>query len=199
MTRIVALTGNVAAGKSSVAALFSAWGATLIDADVLVRQLQQPGEPVFNAILTRFGPGVVEPSGSLDRQALRRQILADPDARHDLEAIVHPAVAERRRALTALARQRGDPLVVADIPLLFEADDPSEYDAVVLVDAPEAVRRERLIALRGLAPEEADHLLAAQLPSALKRRAADFVIDNDGDRATLEQRASRVWQELAAR
>ena len=196
MTRVVALTGNVAAGKSSVASLFTAWGATLIDADVLVRQLQQPGEPVFEAIIGRFGRDVVNADGGLDRRALRRQILADPDAKHDLEAIVHPAVAERRRFLTEEARRRGDRLVVADIPLLFEADDPSEYDAVVLVDAPEAVRRARLITLRGFGPEEADQLIAAQLSSALKRQAADHVIDNDSDFATLEQRTRAVWQAL---
>lgn len=198
MTKVVALTGNVAAGKSSVAALLAAWGATLIDADRLVRQLQQPGEPVFDAIVARFGPTVVEPDGNLDRDALRRRILADPRAKHDLESIVHPAVAERRRALTEAAQRRGDLLVVADIPLLFEADDPNEYDAVVLVDAPEAVRRARLIAHRGFDPDEADRLLAAQLPSALKRRAADFVIDNDSDLASLEQRTRAVWQALLA-
>ena len=196
MTRIVALTGNVAAGKSSVVALFEQWGATIIDADKLVRQLQRPGEPVLGAIAARFGASVLRDNGELDRAALRELMLTDHDAKHDLEAIVHPAVAERRRELTAAAVQRGDPLVIADIPLLFEADDPAEYDAVVLVDAPATLRRERLIALRGLSPVDADRLMAAQLPSDFKRRAADFVIDNDSDMAALEQRARAVWQAL---
>jgi dephospho-CoA kinase len=196
VTRVVALTGNVAAGKSTVSSLFASWGATVIDADQLVRELQQPGEPVFEAIALRFGPTVVDLEGRLDRRALRRIMLADPDAKRDLEAIVHPAVIEARRGLTQLAADRGESLVVADIPLLYEADDPSEYDAVVLVDAAEVLRRERLIKRRGFDPDEADRLIAAQMPSAFKRRSADFVIDNDGDLAALEQRTRTVWQAL---
>jgi dephospho-CoA kinase len=199
VTKVIALTGNVAAGKSKVAELFADWGATVVDADVLVRQLQQPGEPVFDAIIARFGSDMLRDDGGLDRAALRRRILGDAEAKRDLEAIVHPAVAERRRQLTAAAADRGAPLVVADIPLLFEADDPAAYDAVVLVDAPELVRRERLIALRGMDPDEADRLMAAQLPSGLKRRAADFVIDNDGDMQLLRERALAVWHALERR
>jgi dephospho-CoA kinase len=192
----VALTGNIAAGKSSVAQLFVAWGATLIDADQIVRELQHPGEPVFEAIVDRFGAGVVDPEGQLDRAALRELILTNEDARHDLESLVHPAVAQRRRAETLAAIQRSDRLVLVDIPLLFEADDPAEYDAVVLVDAPEPVRRDRLVTLRGMTPQDADRLMATQLPSALKRQAADFVIDNDSDLATLEARARSTWLAL---
>jgi dephospho-CoA kinase len=199
VTKVIALTGNVAAGKSKVAELFADWGATVVDADVLVRQLQQPGEPVFDAIIARFGSDMLRDDGGLDRAALRRRILGDAEAKRDLEAIVHPAVAERRRQLTAAAADRGAPLVVADIPLLFEADDPAAYDAVVLVDAPELVRRERLIALRGMDPDEADRLMAAQLPSGLKRRAADFVIDNDGDLQLLRERALAVRHALERR
>jgi dephospho-CoA kinase len=199
VTKVIALTGNVAAGKSKVAELFADWGATVVDADVLVRQLQQPGEPVFDAIIARFGSDMLRADGGLDRAALRRRMLGDAEAKRDLEAIVHPAVAERRRQLTAAAADRGAPVVVADIPLLFEADDPAAYDAVVLVDAPQLVRRERLIALRGMDPDEADRLMAAQLPSGLKRRAADFVIDNDGDMQLLRERALAVWHALERR
>jgi dephospho-CoA kinase len=198
VTRVIALTGNVAAGKSTVSSLFASWGAAVIDADKLVRELQQPGEPVFEAIAHRFGPVVVDLEGRLDRRALRRIMLADPGAKRDLEAIVHPAVIEARRGLTQLAADRGESLVVADIPLLYEADNPSEYDAVVLVDAPEALRRERLIQRRGYDPDEADRLIAAQLPSALKRQAANFVIDNDGDLEALELRTRTVWQALTS-
>lgn len=199
MTKVIGLTGNVAAGKSKVAELFAAWGATVIDADVLVRQLQRPGEPVFDAIVAHFGPGVLQDNGELDRAALRQRILDDSEARRDLEAIVHPAVARRRRELTASAIERGVSLIVADIPLLFEADHPEDYDAVVLVDAPESLRRERLITMRGMDAAEADRLMATQLPSALKRRAADFVIDNDGDLDLLRERALAVWLALEQR
>ena len=134
----------------------------------------------------------------LDRPALRARVLADPAALADLNRLVHPAVAERRRALLAEARRRGDRIVVSDIPLLFEADDPGGFDAVVLVDAPAAVRRARLAA-RGLAAEEIERLMAAQQPAAAKRARSDFVIENDGDRAALERAAREVWAALLAR
>lgn len=192
----VALTGNVASGKSSVARLFAEWGATLIDADALVREVQEPGSPVLDAIRRRFGDGVLRADGALDRQALRRVILADPDARGALEGLVHPAVQRRRMALLDAARARGDRIVVSDIPLLFEVLDPAAFEVVVLVDAPEAVRRARLLRERGLAPEEADRLLAAQLPAAGKRARSHIVIDNDGTLDDLRVRAAKAWRRL---
>lgn len=195
----VGLTGNVAAGKSTVAALFARWGATLIDADAIVRDLQRPGTPVFDAIVARFGPGIVARSGVLDRAALRRLVLADPAARAALNAIVHPAVAARRADLLAKAQADGVRLVVDDIPLLFEVMDPSAFDAVVLVDAPADVRRRRLEALRGLSAAEAEQFLEMQMPSAEKRARSTYVIDNDGDLEHLEARARDVFDALQVR
>jgi dephospho-CoA kinase len=194
----IGLTGNVAAGKSSVAALFRRWGATVIDADEIVRELQRPGTPVLAAIVRRFGPDVLQPDGTLDRPHLRTLMLEDAGARHDLESIVHPAVLTRRRALLDLARQNGAPLVVSDIPLLFETTDPAEFDAVVLVDAPAEIRRRRLVDHRGLSVEEADRLIAAQEPAGPKRKRARFVIENDADERTLEQRTRAVWDAVTA-
>ena len=194
----IGLTGNVAAGKSAVAALFRRWGATVIDADEIVRELQAPGTPVLAAIVGRFGPSVLLADGSLDRARLRSLILDDAAARRDLESIVHPAVLSRRLALLDDARRRGDPVVVSDIPLLFETTDPAEFGAVVLVDAPPAIRRRRLVDLRGLSPAEADRLIAAQEPAGPKRKRARFVIDNDADATTLEQRARAVWDSITA-
>jgi dephospho-CoA kinase len=125
-------------------------------------------------------------------------VLADPDALADLNRLVHPEVLRRRRALEQEARARGDRIVVSDIPLLFEASDPAEFDAVVLVDAPAPLRRARLLARRGLSAREADRMLAAQAPSGPKRARSTFVIDNDGDRATLETRSREVWERLVA-
>ncbi|HOX21145.1 MAG TPA: dephospho-CoA kinase [Gemmatimonadales bacterium] len=196
---IVALTGNIAAGKSSVVALFRQWGAGIVDADEVVRDLQRPGTEVFQQIVKRFGKSVLTPAGELDRPALRRLILEDTRARSDLNAIVHPAVRAQRDALVAAARAAGARIIVADIPLLFEAADPAEFDAVVLVDAPEAVRLHRLVTMRGLPREDAERLIAAQLPSDTKRPRSQFVIDNDGDRAQLERRARDVWLALEAR
>ena len=196
---IVALTGNIAAGKSSVVALFRQWGAGIVDADAVVRDLQRPGTEVFKQIVHRFGKSVLTPAGELDRAALRRLILEDTRARSDLNAIVHPAVRAQRDTLVAAARAAGARIIVADIPLLFEAADPAEFDAVVLVDAPEAVRLHRLVTMRGLPREDAERLIAAQLPSDAKRPRSQFVIDNDGDRAQLERRARDVWLALEAR
>jgi dephospho-CoA kinase len=195
----VALTGNIAAGKSTVAELFRAWGATVIDADRLAREAQAPGTPVLRAIADRFGQDLIGPGGALDRATLRRRVMGDPAALADLNRIVHPDVLRRRTALEAESRRRGDRIVVSDIPLLFEAADPAAFDAVVLVDAPERVRRARLLAGRGLSTEDADRMLAAQAPSGPKRERSTFVIDNDGDRATLEARAREVWARLLAR
>ena len=195
----VALTGNAAAGKSAVADLLRDWGATVIDADAIVRVLQQPGTAVFDAIVARFGPAIVAADGTLDRAALRARVLADPAQRRSLEAIVHPAVEAERQRLLVEAGGGADAIVVSDIPLLFEVMDPSGFDAVVLVDAPEALRRERLVRLRGLPDPEAAALLAAQQPAEAKRARAGFVIDNDGTREALRDRAWLVWRKLRSR
>lgn len=195
----VGLTGNAASGKSTVAKLFEEWGATVIDADALVREAQQPGTPTLAAIRDRFGDAVLHADGTLDRAALRGIVMADDTARRDLEAIVHPYVARRRAALARAAAARGDRVLVNDIPLLFEALDPAAFDVVVLVDAPAAIRRARLVEERGLAPEAADRLLASQMPAEPKRARSDFVIDNDRTRAELTDRAWAVWQALLAR
>jgi dephospho-CoA kinase len=195
----VALTGNIASGKSTVAELFRGWGATVIDADRLVRDAQAPGSPVLRAIAARFGQDLIDPSGMLDRKALRQRAMGDPAALADLNRLVHPDVLRRRSALEQEARNRGDRIVVSDIPLLFEAADPSVFDVIVLVDAPETVRRARLLAQRGLSAQDADRMLAAQAPTGPKRERSTYVIDNDADRAALEARAREVWTQLIAR
>ena len=194
----VALTGNIAAGKSAVAELFRRWGATVLDADAIVREVQAPGGPVMRKIAERFGERVVRPDGSLDRAALRRIVMADSAARQALERMVHPAVYARRAELAAEAETRGDRIVVSDIPLLFESGDPDAFDAVVLVDAPEPVRLRRLVEHRGLSEAEARAMIRAQLPTSEKRERSDFVIENDGDLAALERAASDVWHALVA-
>jgi dephospho-CoA kinase len=195
----VALTGNIGAGKSTVGELFRKWGATIIDADQLVREIQSPGRPALVQIAQRFGAGVIKDDGTLDRAALRTKVLSDPTALADLNRIVHPEVRRRRLTLLEEARARGERIVVSDIPLLFEADDPASFDAVVLVDAPEAVRRDRLVNLRGLSTVEAERMMQAQQPSAAKRARSDYVIQNDGDVPALERAAALVWQSLLDR
>lgn len=195
-TLSVALTGNIAAGKSSVAEILVRLGATVIDADRLVRELQREGTPVFDAIRRRFGPDVLGADGSLDRSALRTLVLADDAARRDLEAIVHPAVATRREALLAEARARNVPVVISDIPLLFEIGAEGEFDGVILVDAPVAERRRRLRQDRGLSAAEVEGLLAVQQAPEAKRARSTWVIENDAGWDALEARTRAVWDEV---
>ncbi|MGH7701962.1 MAG: dephospho-CoA kinase [Gemmatimonadales bacterium] len=195
----VALTGNIAAGKSAVADFFRRWGATVIDADQLVREAQRPGSPVLQAIARRFGADLIDPDGALNRSKLRAIVLGDATARQALNAIVHPEVQRRRDALLAAARVRGDRIVVSDIPLLFEVLDPAGFDVVVLVEAPEEVRLRRLMTGRGLDRTEAEQMIRAQLPTETKRDRSHHGIDNDGDLAALERRAREVWEQLGLR
>jgi dephospho-CoA kinase len=195
----VALTGNIGAGKSTVATLFQRWGATVIDSDALVREAQAPGSPALKEIGARFGSAVIRRDGALDRAALRAKVLQSPAELDALNRIMHPRVQQRRLELVDEAARRGDRIVVSEIPLLFEAADPSAFDAVVLVDAPESLRRQRLLESRSLANEEIDRLMAAQLTAAAKRERSDYVIENDADFAALERSAARVWRALSAR
>lgn len=191
--RLIGLTGNIASGKSTVARMLADRGAVVIDADLLAREAVEPGRPALAAIHARWGDAVLRPGGALDRAALRRIVFADASERAALDAIVHPAVERLRHAAEETARRRGEPLVVCDIPLLFEARLEKTVDRIVLVDAPEALRRERLVRDRGILPAEADAMIAAQQPSAGKRARADLVIDNDGTLEELEPRIDALW------
>lgn len=193
----VGLTGNVASGKSTVAKLFSAWGAIVIDADQLARDVVAPGTAGYADVAARF-PSVIR-DDAIDRAALRRIVMQDSAERAALNAIVHPRVQALRAVREAEAARADAAIVVHDIPLLFEVLDPGDFDAVVLVDARPAERRRRLVEDRGLSPAEADALLAAQAPSEAKRGRSTYVLDNDGTLATLETRARGLWRELQER
>jgi dephospho-CoA kinase len=195
----VGLTGNIAAGKSAVADVWRSMGATVVDADELSRRAVEPGTPAHDAIAREWGPWVLEEGGALDRAALRQIVFADPDARARLESIVHPAVAALRDEHFRQAQARGEKIVVADIPLLFEVGMADEFDVVVLVDAPEEVRLARIVADRGLDEDEARRMIAAQMPSELKRARADVVIRNAGTLGDLQDAARDVWRQLERR
>src|SRR2546429_3116773 len=195
----VALTGNIAAGKSTVVDLFRRGGATISDADELARQAQGPGGAVLVGIAQRFGVDVLAADGSLDRAALRGKVMGDQAALDALNAIVHPGVRRRRDELVREAAERGDILVVNDIPLLFEVLDPAQFDAVVLVDASVALRRTRLRDMRGLSNEDADRMIAAQMPAERKRAQSEFTIENERSLKTLERKARSVFDELRRR
>jgi dephospho-CoA kinase len=194
----VGLTGNVAAGKSAVLARFASLGATVIDSDVLAREVVAPGTEGLAAVAARFGRDLLRADGTLDRGALRRRVMGEERERLALNAIVHPLVQRRADALRHAAEAAGDLIVVVDIPLLFEVRDPGDFDRIVLVDAPAPERRARLMRSRGLGAPEADAVLAAQLPSAGKRARSHLVIDNDGPPEALPGKALAVWQALRA-
>lgn len=194
----VALTGNVAAGKSTVLAHFVAWGARAIETDQLARQAVEPGSPALAAIVAHFGADLQLADGTLDRAALRRRVIGDDERRAALDAIVHPVVMRLHAECIEVARKAGAEIVVSDIPLLFEVLDPDAWDVVVLVDAPEATRRRRLLELRGYSEAEAADLIGAQLPSGSKRRRSHIVIDNDGSLEALAAGARAAWDRLVA-
>jgi dephospho-CoA kinase len=193
---LVGLTGNIASGKSTVARMLVARGATLVDADRLAREAVRVGTPAYHAIVDRWGGDVLAPDGVLDRPALRERVFGDPDELEALNAIVHPEVGRLREARVAEARARGERVVVCDIPLLFEKGFADEFDRVILVDAPRPVRLERLVRDRGLRETDAMAMIAAQMPAELKRARADHVIDNVGSLDDLAARVDAVWADV---
>src|SRR3954471_7237795 len=194
---LVGLTGNIGSGKSTVTQLLSERGATIIDADVLSRHAVEVGMPAYKAIAARWGTSVLTgDNGPIDRGSLRRIVFGDPAELEQLNALVHPEVERMRAALVEQARQRGDRLVVCDIPLLFERRMTDNFDRIVLVDAPRPVRLERLVRERGLKETEAMDMIVAQMRAELKRARADYVIDNDGTLARFSTRVAEVWSAL---
>jgi dephospho-CoA kinase len=196
-SRIIAVTGGVASGKSTVGRMLAVRGAVVVDADELVHRLEAPGQPAFEEIVTRFGDGVLLADGSLDRQALGRLVFADPEARADLERITHPRVRALIAEQVGEALSAGAPLVAVDIPLLFEGGDGTGFDGVLLVYAPESVQLQRLQERNGLDAAEAGRRVSAQLPIDEKRERATWVIDNGGSLDDTEAQVSRWWSEVA--
>ncbi len=194
---LVGLTGNIASGKSTVAAALVARGATLIDSDDAARAAVAPGTPALAAIRARFGARMLQADGTLDRAQLGRHVFGDATERQALERIVHPAVEAARQSAMATARARGDAIVVCDIPLLFEARLAWQFPRIMLVDAPAATRAARLERDRGMSADDAAARVRAQMPAALKRGRADIVIDNSSDRASLLAQIETVWRRLA--
>jgi dephospho-CoA kinase len=194
---LVGLTGGIGSGKSTVAALLAERGAVVVDADAITRRLQQPGEPVFDAMVARFGPGILAADGTLDRPAVAAIVFNDEQARKDLEAIVHPAVgAEMLELLQASAGT--DRIVVYDVPLLVESGKTG-YGAVVVVDVDPEVAVARLVAHRDFDEADARARIARQATREQRLAVADHVIDNSGDLAALEAQVAALWDRLVER
>lgn len=179
----VGLTGGIASGKSRVADLFAALGVTVIDSDVIAREVVAPGSEGLAAIVQRFGPTVLAADGQLDRRALRTIVFSDPAARHDLEAITHPRIRNRMASLNQAAP---GPYVINAIPLLAETGGRRDLDRVLVVDCPEALQIVRVMARDHIDEDAARAVLAAQAPRAARLAIADDVIVNDGDLGALE-------------
>jgi len=192
----IGLTGNIASGKSEIAKMLADRGATVIDADLLAREAVQPETQALKDIVKRWGKDVLKKDGSLDRAALRQIVFADQSELDALNRIVHPGVKRLRDREIALARERGDPIVICVIPLLFERNIVDEFDAIVLVDAPRPLRLERLVAARGMEATDAMNMIASQMPAELKRARADYVIENNGSLQDLERDVDALWSSL---
>jgi dephospho-CoA kinase len=191
---VVGLTGGIASGKSSVATLLAERGAVIIDADVLAREVVAKGTPLLSHVAERFGGAVLAADGSLDRAALGRIVFADPSARHDLEALIHPAV--RRRAAQLQAEAPDGAVVVHVIPLLVETGQAGSFDHVIVVDVPESTQVERFRGRDGVDADAAAARIAAQASRAERLAAADIVIDNSGSPDDLVRQVDDAWRRV---
>lgn len=194
---LVGLTGGIGSGKSTVASMLSERGAVVVDADDLARDALSPGTDGERRALERF-PGAAGPDGHVDRALLASIVFADASARADLEAIVHPEV-RRRFAETVAGEVGGDRVVVFVAPLLVETGSATDFPVLIVVEAPEAVRVERLASSRGMSPEDARSRIRAQASDEERRAAADVVLVNDGAPEGLEEQVDDLWADLLER
>jgi dephospho-CoA kinase len=197
--KLIALTGGIASGKSTVSARLAEHGAVVIDADKLAREVVEPGQPGLAQIVEEFGEAVLQPDGSLDRPALGAIVFSDAAARQKLNEITHPAVWRRGKELIAAAEAADqDAIVIYDVPLLVEAsaDRPMRFDQVVVVNADRGERIRRLIAERGLSQAEAEARVGAQTSDEQRLAVADIVLDNDGSREELLAAVDELWATL---
>jgi dephospho-CoA kinase len=190
---MVALTGGVGSGKSTVSALLAECGAVVIDADAIAREVVEVGTPGYDAVLARFGAGVAGPEGGLDRAALAAVVFSDERARADLNAIVHPAVGARVAQLVAATAS--DAVTVYDVPLLVESNMAGGFDVVVVVEASVATRLARLAA-RGMPEDDARARMAVQASDEARRAVAHEVIANDGTLEALRDEVAQLWTRL---
>ena len=198
---LVGLTGGIGAGKSTVSALLAERGAVIIDADAIVRELQEPGSPVLSAMAERFGARIISDDGSLDRAAVAAVVFGDSDearaARADLNGIVHPALqSEIRRRIDDL--RTSDRVVVLDFPLLAE-NPRDDLDATIVVDVDAETAVERLVSARGMDADDARRRIASQIDREQRRAIATHVLDNSGDLEALVSQVDDLWDDLMLR
>jgi dephospho-CoA kinase len=194
---VIGLVGGIGSGKSAVARILADLGCVVADSDALAREaIRDPA--IVAAIRERWGQAVFDDAGSVDRSALAARVFSDPDERRRLEELIHPWVERRRRAIFAAAPP-GTPAAVIDAPLLMEAGVDRECDHIIFVDAPRALRLERLRQARGWDEAELSRREAAQMPLDQKRRRADSIVTNDADPASLRERVVQIFDEIIRR
>ncbi|WP_049570339.1 dephospho-CoA kinase [Streptomyces sp. SBT349] len=193
----VGLTGGIGAGKSEAVRLLAAHGAVVVDADRIAREVVEPGTPGLAAVVAAFGEEILTAEGRLDRERLGRIVFADRERLQRLNALVHPLVARRSAEVSAAAPP--DAVVVHDVPLLAENGLADRYEVVVVVDASEAARLDRLTRLRGMSEEDARSRMAAQATREARLAVADLVLDNDGTVEELAAQVDEVWRRLTER
>jgi dephospho-CoA kinase len=194
--KLIGLTGGVGSGKSTVAEMLRELGAEIVDADEATHAVYEPSSPGFDAVVREFGQGIVA-NGLIDRAGLGAIVFNDPVARRRLNDIVHPLVREWMAQKTAEAAERGVDVVVQDVPLLFENGLERLFSSVVLAYVPEDMQIERLVSGRGLTPERARAIVAAQMPIEQKRALAHHVIDNSGTREETRAQVRSIWKQIA--
>src|SRR5690606_38392275 len=195
--QLIAVTGGIASGKSVVASRLAEHGAVHIDADELARRVVEPGMPALAAIAERFGDHLIRADGSLDRAALGAIVFSDPDAREALNAITHPEVKKLTRSLIDEAEAADpDAVVVYDVPLFVEAriGEVYDFDLVVVVHADVDTRIDRMVSLRGMTRDEAQHRVRSQADDTERLAVADVVIDTNGTLEETLQQTDRLWE-----
>ncbi|WP_375384502.1 dephospho-CoA kinase [uncultured Microbacterium sp.] len=197
---LVALTGGIASGKSTIAHRLAEHGATIVDADAIVRDVQQPGSPVVAALAAEFGDDILDPDGALNRPALGGRVFGDAGAIGRLNAIVHPAVRiESQRRITAALAADPAGVVVYDVPLLVEARADDPWELIVVAHAPAEVRARRLVEIRGMTEADAAARIASQASDDARLAIADVVIDTSGDIDQTIRQVDELWVSLPER
>ena len=196
---VIGLTGGIASGKSTVAAMLRELGAPIVDADMLAREVVEPGTPALAEIAARFGSDMVDDEGRLDRKRLGERVFSDPAARAALNAITHPRIAEASRARMGELSAGGEAVVLYEAALLVENQIHRGLDGLIVVAAPEEVQIERVCRRDQIDPDAARARLTAQLPLAAKIAAADWVIENGGSLDQTRGQVERVWREILGR
>ena len=195
--KLVALSGGIASGKSTIARRLAEHGAVHVDADQLAREAVAAGSPGLAAIAARFGSAVIAADGTLDRAALGSVVFDDAEALEALNAIVHPEVRRIGQQRIAAAKAADpDTVVVYDVPLLVEANVSMPWDLVVIAEAPAEIRKRRMIELRGMSAEDAERRIANQASDAERRAVADVIIDTGGSEAYTLEQVDALWERL---